>query len=46
MIVQNPDSAEFRGMPDAAVAAGAADFVLTLDDIAPDVVGLISQGRT
>lgn len=46
LIVQDPESAEFRGMPDAAVATGAADFVLPLDEIAPVLAGLVDAGRS
>jgi two-component system, chemotaxis family, protein-glutamate methylesterase/glutaminase len=42
VIVQDARSAEFRGMPDAALATGAADFVLALDDIAPALQKLCS----
>ena len=35
VIVQEAANAEFRGMPEAALATGLADFVLPLDDIAP-----------
>ena len=35
VIVQDATNAEFRGMPEAALATGLADFVLPLDDIAP-----------
>src|SRR3954463_7982574 len=35
VIVQDPASAEFSGMPEAAKATGGADFVLELDEIAP-----------
>jgi two-component system chemotaxis response regulator CheB len=35
VIVQDPRSAEFAGMPQAAQKTGAADFVLALDEIAP-----------
>jgi two-component system chemotaxis response regulator CheB len=41
VIVEDPDLAEFRGMPDAVVAAGAADFVLPIDEIAPVIRGLV-----
>ena len=34
VIAQEPDSAEFAGMPSAAVAAGAVRQVLPLDEIA------------
>jgi two-component system chemotaxis response regulator CheB len=46
VIVQDPETAEFRGMPDAAVEAGAADFVLPLDEIAPVLHSLVSQGKS
>ena len=35
VIVQDAKNAEFAGMPEAAQATGIADFVLTLDEIAP-----------
>jgi two-component system, chemotaxis family, protein-glutamate methylesterase/glutaminase len=35
VIVQDAASADFDGMPQAARATGVADFVLTLDEIAP-----------
>jgi len=35
VIVQDAKYAEFTGMPEAASATGAADFVLALDEIAP-----------
>jgi two-component system, chemotaxis family, protein-glutamate methylesterase/glutaminase len=41
VIVQDPESAEFKGMPDAAVATGAVDFVLPLDEIGTVIRGLI-----
>lgn len=41
VIVQDPASAEFTGMPDAAVATGQIDFVLPLDEIATVIRGLI-----
>ena len=41
VIVQDPASAEFAGMPDAAVATGQIDFVLPLDEIATVIRGLI-----
>jgi two-component system, chemotaxis family, protein-glutamate methylesterase/glutaminase len=44
VIVQDPDLAEFRGMPDAAVEAAAVDFVLPLDEIAHVVTRLV-EGR-
>jgi two-component system chemotaxis response regulator CheB len=45
VIVEDPRSAEFKGMPEAAVAAVAADFVLPLDEIGSMIIGLVT-GRT
>lgn len=39
-IVQDPDSAEFREMPDAAVAHAEVDWILPLKDIAQRLVEL------
>lgn len=39
-IVQDPDTAEIRIMPEAAIASGAADKVLALSDIAAFLVEL------
>ena len=41
VIVEDPDLAEFKGMPEAAVAAGAADFILPLGEIATVICGLV-----
>jgi two-component system, chemotaxis family, protein-glutamate methylesterase/glutaminase len=41
VIVQDPDSAEFKGMPEAAVATGAVDFVLPLDEVTDVIRGLV-----
>lgn len=41
VIAQDPDSAEFRGMPDAAVATSAVDFVLPLEEISTVLLGLV-----
>ncbi len=41
VIAQEPQTAEFDGMPRAAVASGAVDFVLQLDEIAPALVNLV-----
>ena len=45
VIVEDPDTAEFRGMPEAAVATGVADFVLPLGEIPAVVVGLVEGER-
>lgn len=42
VIVQEPASSEFRGMPDAAEETGRADFVLPLHEIAPAIVSLVN----
>jgi two-component system, chemotaxis family, protein-glutamate methylesterase/glutaminase len=39
-IVQDPATAEKRDMPEAAIATGAADHVLALEDIAPKLLEL------
>jgi two-component system chemotaxis response regulator CheB len=39
-IVQDPETAEKRDMPDAAIATGAADHVLPLEAIGPKLVEL------
>jgi len=40
VLVQDPELAEFRGMPEAAVKSGAADYILPLDEIASVICGL------
>jgi len=42
VIAEDPELAEFRGMPDAVVAAGAVDFILPLDEIATVICGLVT----
>ena len=41
VIAEDPESAEFKGMPEAAVATGAVDFILPLDEIAQVIRGLV-----
>jgi len=41
VIAQDPELAEFKGMPEAVVASGAVDFILPLDEIAPVICGLV-----
>jgi two-component system chemotaxis response regulator CheB len=43
VIVQDPASAEYRGMPDAALRSRCADHVLPLADIAPALVRLAAS---
>lgn len=42
VIAQDPETAEFAGMPQAAVEAGSVDFVLPLDEIAPAILALLA----
>jgi len=39
-LVEHPTSARFPGMPESAIAAGAADLVLAIDDLARELVEL------
>jgi two-component system, chemotaxis family, protein-glutamate methylesterase/glutaminase len=41
VIIQDPKSAEFPGMPSAASDSGSGDFVLALADIAPALATLL-----
>jgi two-component system chemotaxis response regulator CheB len=41
VIVEDPETAEFKGMPQAAVDTGAADFVVPLDEISAIISGLV-----
>lgn len=43
VIVQDPDEAEFSGMPRAAVETNTADFVLTLAEIGPVIQRLFES---
>jgi two-component system chemotaxis response regulator CheB len=45
VIAEDPQLAEFKGMPEAAVASGSVDFVLPLDEIAAAIRGLV-EART
>ncbi len=44
VIAQSVESAEFSGMPDAAIESGSVDFVLSLKEIAPALVTLVMTG--
>jgi two-component system, chemotaxis family, protein-glutamate methylesterase/glutaminase len=44
VIAQDPKTAEFPGMPEAAVATGNVDFVLPVAEIAEALVTLIMKG--
>jgi two-component system chemotaxis response regulator CheB len=41
VIAEDPALAEFKGMPEAVVATGAADYILPLDEIASVIRGLV-----
>lgn len=45
VIAQDRQTAEFSGMPGAAIDSGKVDFVLALDEIAPALVTLIKTGE-
>jgi two-component system chemotaxis response regulator CheB len=45
VIAQEVDSAQFGGMPSAAIETGAVDFVLHLDEIAPALIALLGGKR-
>ncbi|WP_194835006.1 chemotaxis protein CheB [Nocardia sp. XZ_19_369] len=46
VVVQDPEEAEFKGMPGAAVATGDADLVVPLDEIAGVIAGLVTESAT
>lgn len=43
VVVQDPEEAEFKGMPSAAVATGDVDLVVPLDEIAGVIRGLVES---
>lgn len=45
VIVQDPETAEFRSMPDRVIEMNAADIVLTPENIAPMLVALIKDSH-
>lgn len=46
VIVEDPETADFAGMPRAAIETGAVDEVLELGQIAPRLVDLVSDGQS
>jgi two-component system chemotaxis response regulator CheB len=44
VVAQDERSAEFPGMPGAAIHSGSVDFVLPLEEIAPALVTLVMKG--
>ena len=45
VIAQDEASAEFFGMPGAAIQTGSVDFILPLDEIASALISLVGQGE-
>jgi two-component system, chemotaxis family, protein-glutamate methylesterase/glutaminase len=45
VIVQNEQTSEFFGMPEAAIQTGAVDFILPLFQIADALIALVSQNK-
>jgi two-component system chemotaxis response regulator CheB len=43
VIVQDPETAEFAGMPRTAIETGCVDFVLPLDEIAAKLMALMNR---
>ncbi len=41
VIAEDPETAEFKGMPEAVVASGVVDFILPLDEIAAVIRSLV-----
>jgi two-component system chemotaxis response regulator CheB len=41
VIAEDPERAEFKGMPESVVASGSVDFVLPLEEIAGVICGLV-----
>lgn len=46
VIVENPKTAAFAGMPQAAIDSGHVDFVLELTEIAPALLALLAREAT
>jgi len=42
-IAQNEETSEHFGMPQAAIATGAVDFVLSLQEVAPAIISLLKR---
>ncbi|MFB1041408.1 chemotaxis protein CheB [Streptomyces chrestomyceticus] len=45
VIAEDPRTAQFKGMPEAAVSTGSVDFVLSLEEIAAVIRGLVETKR-
>lgn len=45
VIVQSQESSAYKDMPCAAIATGAADYILSLDDISLKIIHLLKPGE-
>jgi two-component system chemotaxis response regulator CheB len=45
VIAQDKASAEFHGMPGAAIDTGSVDFILPIEEIAPALITLVMNGE-
>ncbi len=45
VFVQDPADARYNGMPESAIQTGAADYILTITDIASQLAELFGEGR-
>ena len=43
VMVQDPKSAKFDGMPNSAIKTGLADYILPPEDMPEQLIGYISQ---
>lgn len=43
IVVQDPEEAAFKGMPESAVESGMADYILPLDEIGPFLVSSVES---
>lgn len=46
VIVESPDTAAFRSMPDSALATGCVDYVVPLEDIPAKITTILESGAT
>ncbi len=45
VIAQDKETAEFFGMPEAAIHTGSVDFILPLNEIGPALITLVTHGK-
>ena len=46
VIAEDPETAEFKSMPEAVVVSGSVDFILPLDEIAAVIRGLVEAAAS